>query len=78
LNYYAGGGVGLKINFTKFYLFSEIIYLHPLNTVLEKSENRYNQPSLWTEGWMDSDFRIIHTSLRIGIVKSFHRVKKIE
>ena len=77
LNYYAGGGFGLRINFNKFYLFAEADYYHPLRDMLASGKDRFNQNSLWTEGWMDSDFRIIQASFRVGIARRLYSIKQI-
>jgi len=77
LNYYIGGGLGLRMNFNKFYLFAEADYYHPLNNMLAAGKNRFEQSDLWTEAWVDSDFKIIHVSFRVGIARSLYSIKKI-
>ena len=77
LNWYIGGGVGLKMDFNKFYLFSEVDYKHPLNKMLDKNTNRYDQINLWSNAWVDSDFRIIHVFVRFGIARRIYSIKKI-
>ena len=77
LNYYIGGGLGLRMNFNKFYLFAEADYYHPLNNMLASDQNRFEQSNLWSEAWVDSDFRIIHSSFRVGIARSLYSIKKI-
>ncbi|HEC44115.1 MAG TPA: PorT family protein [Bacteroides sp.] len=77
LNYYVGGGLGLRMNFNKFYLFAEADYYHPLNNMLASDQNRFEQSNLWSEAWVDSDFRIIHAFFRVGIARSLYSIKKI-
>jgi hypothetical protein len=76
LIFFAGGGIGLNIDFNKYRLFTELNYHQSLNEMLKKGSNRYDQESLWTEGWYDSDLRINKVSLRVGFVKSFYWIKK--
>jgi hypothetical protein len=77
LNYYIGGGLGLRINFNKFYLFAEADYYHPLTNMLAQGKNRFEQINLWSGAWIDSDFRILNSSFRVGISRSFYSIKKI-
>jgi len=77
LNYYVGGGLGLRINFNKFYLFAEADYYHPLTNMLAQGKNRFEQINLWSGAWIDSDFRILNSSFRVGISRSFYSIKKI-
>ncbi len=77
LNYYVGGGVGMRMNFNKFYLFTEADYYHPLRNMLAAGGNRFDQPNLWSEAWVDSDFRILHASFRVGIARSLYSIRKI-
>jgi len=67
----------LKMNFNKFYLFAEADYYHPLTDMMVKGSNRFEQNNLWTDAWVDSDFRIIHTSLRFGIARRLYSIKQI-
>ncbi len=75
--YYLGGGLGLKMNFNKYYLFIEGDYLHPMNNVMAPGANRFDQGNLWSNGWVDSDFRLSQATVRAGIVKSIYWIKKI-
>jgi hypothetical protein len=75
--YYLGGGVGIKMNFNKFYLFAEADYYHPITNMLAVGKNRYEQSNLWSEAWVDSDFRIVHASFKVGIARSLYSIKKI-
>ena len=75
--WYVGGGLGLRMNFNKFYLFAEASYYHPLDDMLNYGKNRFEQANLWSEAWVDSDFRLIHASFRVGIARSLYSIKKI-
>jgi hypothetical protein len=75
--YFLGGGAGLKINFKKTYLFTEVDYHLSLNKTLKKGTNRYDQTNLWTQGWIDSDFGLSTISVRVGIAVSIYTIKKI-
>ena len=66
----------MNIDFNKNRFFVEINYNQSLNEMLKKGAKRYDQTSLWTQGWFDSDFRINRASLRLGFVKSFYLVRK--
>jgi hypothetical protein len=77
LYYCLGGGAGVKLNFKKSYLFTELDYQLSLNKTLKKGTNRYNQQNLWTHGWIDSDFGLMHISIRIGMAWSIYTIKKI-
>jgi len=76
LNYFVGGGIGMNIDLNKFRIFAELNWHHSINEILKKETNRYDQNTLWTEGWFDSDFRLNKVSLRIGIAKSIYWIKK--
>jgi hypothetical protein len=75
LFFFAGGGIGMNIDFNKNRFFVELNYNQSLNEMLKEGSNRYDQASLWTEGWFDSDFRINKASLRAGFVKSFYLIR---
>src|SRR4030042_3264942 len=75
LFFFAGGGIGMNIELNKSRFFVEINYCQSLNEMLKKDAKRYDQSSLWTEGWFDSDFRINKASLRAGFVKSFYLIR---
>ena len=77
LYYFLGGGLGLKINFKKTYLFTEMDYHISLNKTLKKGTNRYDQPNLWTHGWIDSDFALSNISVRVGVARSIYTIKKV-
>jgi hypothetical protein len=77
LYYFLGGGVGLKMNFKKSYIFTEVDYHISLNKTLKKGTNRYDQTNLWTEGWIDSDFGLSCLSIRVGMAWSIYTIKKI-
>ena len=77
LYYFLGGGIGLKINFKKTYVFTEVDYHLSLNKTLKDGTNRYEQVNVWTQGWMDSDFGLSSISLRVGIARSIYTIKKI-
>lgn len=77
LYYFLGGGAGLKINFKKNYLFTEVDYHVSLNKTLKDGTNRYDQRNLWTQGWIDSDFGLNHLSIRVGMAWSIYTIKKI-
>jgi len=77
LYYFLGGGAGLKINFKKTYLFTEVDYHVSLNKTLKEGTNRYDQPNLWTQGWIDSDFGLNTLSIRVGMAWSIYTIKKI-
>jgi hypothetical protein len=77
LYYYLGGGAGMKLNFKKTYLFTEVDYHISLNKTLKAGTNRYDQPNLWTYAWIDSDFSLSHISVRVGIARSIYTIKKI-
>jgi hypothetical protein len=76
LIFFAGGGIGMNVDFNKYRFFTELNYHQSLTEMLKKGTNRYDQVSLWTEGWYDSDFRINKVSLRVGFVKSFYWIRK--
>ena len=77
LYYFLGGGGGLKINFKKSYIFTEVDYHVSLNKTLKEGSNRYNQTNLWTQGWIDSDFGLNSLSIRVGMAWSIYTIKKI-
>lgn len=77
LYYFLGGGAGLKINFEKTYIFTEVDYHVSLNKTLKSGTNRYAQTNLWTQGWIDSDFGLINLSVRVGMAWSIYTIKKI-
>ncbi|KPL12378.1 MAG: hypothetical protein AMS26_18110 [Bacteroides sp. SM23_62] len=77
LYYFLGGGGGLKLNFKKSCLFSELDYHISLNKTLKKGTNRYDQKNLWTDGWIDSDFGLRNISIRVGMAWSIYTIKKI-
>lgn len=77
LYYFLGGGVGLKINFKKTYIFTEVDYHVSLNKTLKKETSRYDQTNLWTHGWIDSDFGLNNLSIRVGMAWSLYTIKKI-
>jgi hypothetical protein len=77
LYYFLGGGIGVKMNFKKTYIFTELDYHISLNKTLKKGTNRYEQTNLWTHAWMDSDFGLMNTSVRIGIARRIYTIKKI-
>ena len=77
LYYFLGGGIGVKIRFKKSYIFTELDYHISLNKTLKKGTNRYDQTNLWTHGWIDSDFGLMNTSIRVGIARSIYTIKKI-
>jgi hypothetical protein len=74
--FFGGVGIGMNIDFNKYRFFAEVNYHQSFNQMLKKGTNRYDQTSLWTEGWFDSDFRINRASLRIGFVKSIYWIRK--
>lgn len=76
LNYFVGGGIGMNIDLNKFRIFTELNWHHSVNEILKQGTNRFDQSSLWTVGWFDSDFRLNKVSLRIGITKSIYWIKK--
>ncbi len=75
--YFLGGGIGCKVNFHKYYIFTEVDYHISLNKTLKKGTNRYDQKNLWTQGWIDSDFGLSNISIRVGIARSIYKIKKI-
>ncbi|MCK5461404.1 MAG: PorT family protein [Bacteroidales bacterium] len=77
LYYFLGGGAGLKINFKKAYIFTEVDYHVSLNKTLKEGSNRYDQTNLWTQGWIDSDFGLNNLSIRVGMAWSIYTIKKI-
>ena len=77
LYYFLGAGFGLKINFKKTYLFTEVDYHISLNKTLKSGKNRYDQTNLWNQGWVDSDFGLSTVSLRVGIARSIYTIKKV-
>jgi hypothetical protein len=77
LYYFLGGGIGVKIRFKKSYIFTELDYHISLNKTLKKGTNRYDQTNLWTHGWIDSDFGLMNTSIRVGVARSIYTIKKI-
>jgi hypothetical protein len=77
LYYFVGGGVGLKINLNKTYIFTEVDYHVSLNKTLKKETNRYDQTNLWTHAWIDSDFGLNSLSIRVGMAWSIYTIKKI-
>jgi hypothetical protein len=77
LYYFLGAGFGLKINFKKTYLFTEVDYHISLNKTLKNGKNRYDQTNLWTQGWIDSDFGLSSLSFRVGIARSIYTIKKV-
>ena len=77
LYYFLGGGAGMKFNFKKTYLFTEVDYHISLNKTLKEGTNRYEQPNMWTYAWIDSDFGLTHISVRVGIAMSIYTIKKI-
>jgi hypothetical protein len=76
IHYYPGGGIGMKINYNKTCFFIEANYHQSLNEILKKGTNRFDQNSVWTEGWFDSDFRLSKASIRVGFVKKFFLIRK--
>jgi hypothetical protein len=77
LYYFLGGGAGLKINFKKTYIFTEVDYHVSLNKTLKEGTNRYDQTNVWTQGWIDSDFGLNNLSVRVGMAWSIYTIKKI-
>ncbi len=77
LYYSLGGGAGVKLNFKKSYIFTELDYHISLNKTLKKGTNRYDQQNLWTRGWIDSDFGLWNISVRVGMAWSIYTIKKI-
>jgi hypothetical protein len=77
LYYSLGGSAGLKLNFKKTYLFTELDYHMSLNKTLKQGTIRYDQQNLWTRGWIDSDFGLWNISLRVGMAWSIYTIKKI-
>ena len=77
LYYFLGGGAGLKLNFKKAYLFTEIDYHVSLNKTFKKGTNRYDQNNLWAQAWVDSDFGLNNISIRVGMAWSIYTIKKI-
>ena len=77
LYYFLGGGLGMKINFKKSYIFTEVDYHVSLNKTLKEGTNRYDQTNLWTQGWVDSDFGLNNLSVRVGMAWSIYTIKKI-
>jgi hypothetical protein len=77
LHYFLGGGIGMKVNFKKSYLFTEADYHISLNKTLKNGTNRYDQPNLWSQGWIDSDFALRTFSVRVGMAWSIYTIKKI-
>ena len=77
LYYFLGGGIGVRINLKKSYIFTEVDYHISLNKTLKKGTDRYDQTNLWTHAWIDSDFGLMNTSIRVGIARSIYTIKKI-
>ena len=77
LYYFLGGGAGLKINFKKAYIFTEVDYHVSLNKTLKEGTSRYDQTNLWTQGWIDSDFGLNNLSILVGMAWSIYTIKKI-
>jgi hypothetical protein len=73
---FGGGGAGINIDLNRNRLFAEIIYDQSFNAMLKKGANRYDEENLWTEGWIDSDFRLSRVVIKVGFVKSFYMVRK--
>ncbi len=74
--FFVGGAAGMNIDLNKNRLFVELNYDHCFNQMLKKDVNRFDEESLWTEGWFDSDFRLNRTAIKVGFVKSFYTVRK--
>jgi len=74
---YPGGSLGIKINFNNMYIFGQLDYHHSFTNVFKNGSKRFEQNNLWTEGWFDSDFRIVHTSFKFGVVLGIYQITKI-
>jgi hypothetical protein len=74
--FFAGGGAGMSIDLNKNRLFVELNWDYCFNEMLKKEASRYDEESLWNEGWFDSDFRINRAVIKVGFVKSFYIVRK--
>jgi hypothetical protein len=76
MNYFVGGGIGMNLELNNYRLFAELDYHQTVNKIMKRGSNRFEQNSLWTEGWFDPDFRLQKLSFRIGIMKSIYLVRK--
>ncbi len=78
MNFFVGGGIGMNLEYNNSRLFAELDYNQTVNRIMKRGSNRFDQNSLWTEGWFDSDIRLHKISFRIGIVRSIYWIKKIK